>query len=206
MPALWKTLDKVENPPYFLDAELRPKCYFAREYIAKGGYQASECNQLILNLKKPMSRQGTNEWRWKVRAIQQFVQELGGFSDADYAVMAIPTSKSRQDPEYDDRLDQVVQLFAASKTKIAVVAPIERLQTEQAHHLGRTRSIRDIVNSLNWVGFDDVPGTLLMVDDVITCGTNFMACRQMILQRHPHIDIHGAFWARTVHPCSEDEE
>src|ERR1017187_7591541 len=77
------------------------QCYFLREYIAGGGWQAGETNQLILNLKKTPDRRGKPEWHYKVRAIRQAGSELrvaflsGGASWLNGAVIVpMPPSKA----------------------------------------------------------------------------------------------------------------
>lgn len=59
---------------YYLTAE--DECYFLREYTARGGFDASETNQIIQNLKKPLDRRGRPEWVYKERDLQRAASEL----------------------------------------------------------------------------------------------------------------------------------
>jgi hypothetical protein len=58
MGNLWQKLDISldDSCHYIFD---RDEIYYAREYIAHGGYQASETNDLIFNFKKPPEKKTT---------------------------------------------------------------------------------------------------------------------------------------------------
>ena len=88
------------------------KCCFLREYTSGQGYDFGRTNQLIINLKKTMSRQGRPEWRYKEKAIHQIAEELSAVVPDDYfertAFVPVPPSKARSDPEYDPRLIQIL--------------------------------------------------------------------------------------------------
>lgn len=90
------------------------KCYFLREYTSGQNYNFGETNQLIINLKKAMSRQGRPEWRYKEKAIHQIAEELSAVVPDDYfertAFVPVPPSKARSDPEYDPRLIEILEL------------------------------------------------------------------------------------------------
>lgn len=76
MSGLWKKVERVgvENFPIHLEDD--DICYYARDYISKGGFQASKSNDLINNFKKPADRKGKTEWHYKETAMQQFAKEL----------------------------------------------------------------------------------------------------------------------------------
>jgi hypothetical protein len=59
---------------YYLEAS--DECFFLREYTPRGGYQASESNQLVLNLKKDLKYRGTPAWKYKGLAIERCASEL----------------------------------------------------------------------------------------------------------------------------------
>jgi hypothetical protein len=201
MPALmlWKKfdiLDLCERARLAVDDD----CYYARDYISHGGYGASDGNNLVSNFKKPVSKKGTNQWPHKLRAIEQFAQELRELIADGAVVVAIPTSKCRTDPEFDSRLDDVLDRLGKLNPTLRIGRPIDRHTTAQALHQGGSRTIDEVAATLQWNGFQTAPSAVVLIDDIITCGTNFKACQRLIQKHHPGLKVHGAFWARTVWP------
>lgn len=193
---LWKKFDCITDSRVFLDCS--DECFYARDYISHGAYDSSEGNDLISNFKKRVSRRGMADWKWKTKAIRQFAQEITTSLQDGAVIAAIPTSKTRSDPEYDSRLDDVLRQVVALNGTIRIDEPIERSQSVQALHHGGMRRINDVLQTLEWVGFDEVPPYLVLIDDLITCGSSFKACQRLIHQHHPGLTIYGVFWARTV--------
>ena len=52
------------------------RCAFLGEYTAHKGFDHSETNQLIFNLKKKMDRRGEAEWKHKKKAILEAAAAL----------------------------------------------------------------------------------------------------------------------------------
>ena len=105
-----RAIDNLNRGDHFY---LTPEdqCMFLREYTTGGGWQHSDSNQLILNLKKSPSLRLTapKQHYWKERAIDQAAGELRQAlnlpSLSGITFVPIPPSKSKTDPEYDDRLE-----------------------------------------------------------------------------------------------------
>ena len=201
---LWKKIDALENPPYWLGPN--DNCYYARDFVARGGYAASEANQLILNFKKPRSRQQTQEWPHKLRAVRQFVRELSSVLPDGATIASIPTSKERRDPDYDPRLVWTLELLRKMNRGFAIEYPITRKMTTQSVHDGARRNPATICIDLEWKGFQAVPDSMFLIDDVITTGAHFKACQQLIREHHSEIEIVGLFWARTIWPSIIDSD
>jgi hypothetical protein len=54
-------------------------------------------------------------------------------------------------------------------------------------------------DSLEWVGFTGgAPDALLVIDDMITCGTTFKACQRMLVEQCPLMQVMGVFWTRCI--------
>lgn len=47
---------------------------------------------------------------------------------------------------------------------------------------------------------------LCLLDDVLTSGANFSACRRKILERFPNADVRGIFLAKAQEPGWEEGE
>jgi hypothetical protein len=199
MSGFWKKIERVgfQSFPYWLDDT--DICYYAREYHSGGGYAASEANNLITNYKKPVDRRGRAEWRYKEDAIRQFARELAIIDFSGLVVTCIPSSKCSTDPMFDDRMEQTLLNLQAVKPGAIIEYPFRLQTTIPAAHLGGPRDIDSFYRHLAWNGFTTNPvNNVLLVDDVITTGGKFKACKRLILEHHPGATVYGIFWARTV--------
>jgi len=201
MPALWKRLDVSQDVPAFILQE--DEVYYAREYISKGGYKASEANQLIMNLKKPVNRRGQRDWYYKEQAIDRFARELAAALKDGTVIAAIPSSKCRTDPEYDSRLEDTLSAGKRNKPSLIVEQPIVVNATSVAVHAGGSRRPDEIYSNLVWKGFSHEVHQVLLIDDVLTTGSHFRACKRIILEHCPAAKVAGVFWAKTVWPDPE---
>jgi hypothetical protein len=203
MAFFWKKIDVVEAAPIYLDGS--DNCYYAREYISNGGFKASETNQLISNFKKPVTARGTGQWQYKEAAIRQFAKELLEVLPDDAIIAQIPSSKCKTDPAYDSRVIDGLRLVMKRKPSIRLVEPIEAVASTQAAHLGGTRNPLTIYNNLRWSGgLPDNANHIIFVDDVITTGAHYKACKRIVLENHTNIQVVGVNWARTVWPSEAD--
>lgn len=211
----WMIVDRMlqSSPRY-----IRPngKCVYHMEYWPHQGYQASEANRKIINLKKPVDRKGKSEWYYKGKAIEQFAVDLA-YLISDYdnvALVPIPPSQARTDPLYDDRIDQVcnratdfVRTLFRYMGNARVCPLLEQAVTVPSSHLGTERRDPDQIKAGLTISYDhnlDWVQTLILVDDVLTSGAHFTACRELIEETYPLLAgrIRGAFWARSVNPVA----
>lgn len=180
------------------------RCVFIGEYTARAGYQHSETNQLILNLKKGMDRRDKRDWRYKGMAIRQagrtFAAVLNERSLDQFTFVPIPPSKARGDPEYDDRMVQVVGAIRPERPVDARELIVQSVSTEAAH--GSARRLRpeqlaDIYRVDESVAAP-TPAALVVVDDVLTTGAHFKAAQSVLVERFPGVPVFGLFVARRV--------
>jgi predicted amidophosphoribosyltransferase len=178
------------------------KCYALREYIARGGWQAGETNQLIMNLKKTLDRRGKAEWRHKVLAIHQAGTELRGAMNAkwlDGAVLVpMPPSKATGDNGYDDRMLQVVCVMREG-TGAQVREILRQRASTTPHHLQeRSRDVDALVENftVDETCCEPPPPRIAVVDDVLTTGAHFCAARRVLSRRFPTTPVIGLFVAR----------
>ena len=134
-------IDELTAPDhYYLDASDDRSCFYLREYTPRGGWKAGETNQLIFNLRKPMSRKGQPGWAYKDQAIRQCAHELQKslFPElSDWVrggvLIAIPPSKSPGDPDYDDRLEQLLGRIDTRDLCTTSSALSTRVSVEPSH-------------------------------------------------------------------------
>ncbi|TJZ69757.1 phosphoribosyltransferase [Chitiniphilus eburneus] len=188
---------------HYLDAS--DVCYCFGEYFPRDGY-SKPMNGLIQNLKKPMERRGKPEWRYKADAINTASRLLGSigsaFSDS-VTFIPTPSSKCRQDPNFDDRIEQVLIRSFGSRPNFDMRQIIIQQQNRPPLHGGARRDINALRAGL---AFDEAMLTspprqsIVIFDDVITTGCTFKAMKSMLQDRFgKQIEVVGLFLARTVH-------
>lgn len=193
---LWKKLEIVENPPVFITAD--DECYYARDYISRGNYKDSEANQLVSNFKKHPKYRGTASWRYKEQAINRFARELAAAIVQNVSVAAIPPSKLPNHPEYDSRLSDCLVLLGQLRSDLVIEKPFTCRESTVPSHHGGGRRIDDIVANLEWHGLSPGCRTLILIDDVLTTGAHFKACKRIVAREAAEVRVAGVFWARTV--------
>jgi len=185
---------------YHLDEN--DECFYFMEHQS-GGYTASPSNNKISNFKKPISAKNTSQWRWKEKAISQFIDDLKsiGLNPKD-TVVIVPgaTSKPRKSRDFDNRIDQVVEGFSEGNEMFRVEYLIEAKVTVVPSSHGGSRDKEDIKSNTQWNGFKGkVPETIIIVDDVLTTGSHFKAWKEIVQENAPEVKrIIGFFWALHV--------
>ena len=198
----WTRFDPVLDRPSNLEGPAE-HCYYARERISKGNWNACPTNNLISNFKMEPAVRRSNPHRWKHKgnAVAQFAQELRRLLPNGFAIAAIPTSKTRDDDEFDPRFDMLFDCLLRFRSDLVVCEPVIRsISVEPAHKQGSRSSIETILESLEYVGFGDgAPPHIVFVDDVITTGKHYSACRRLVSANCTQaIEVYGVFWAKTI--------
>lgn len=201
MAGLWKKLKRDplgEWPTHLEDTDV---CCFAHDYVSHGGFAAGEGNNLISNFKKPISEKGKPSWNYKLQAINRFARELSSLDLDNYHITCMPSSKTPDHPEYDNRLEQTLHILHRIKPTIYRASPFANTRSRQALHLGEgTRNPVTIYNNLTWQGLPHPMGQLIVIDDVLTTGCNFKACQRLLSEKAPGTQLIGIFWAKTTWP------
>jgi hypothetical protein len=204
-------LQRLDDPPSHLEPSDR--CWFLRDLLVDRGsaarpWELSQSNQLVYDLEiKPLQRGNAPLWAKKMAAIETFAQELARNIQRSLLFAAIPGSKIPGHPEHDDRLDLVLIRAQQINPNIQIARPLRRTQSIDATHTrsGR-RSPSDHIPSLAFTSLQiTVPeAAIFLIDDVLTSGSTFKACQQIIRTARPDLEIAGIFWARrkTVPPVS----
>jgi len=185
---------------WYLDAT--DECYFGGDYTAGRGYAHSATNQLIHNMKKDIDRRGLPEWRYKERAIRQAAANLRDYLTPAFLASAtfipVPPSKVTSDPEYDDRMTQVLQLLGDRVDVRELVAQKESM--EKAHTAAIRPGPTELYNNYEIVQSftDPPPSQVAVVDDLLTTGAHFKAMKRILTETYPGIQVVGIFIARRV--------
>lgn len=185
----------LQNRPYL---DYTDDCYYFLE-ITEGGFNKSEANRLVNNFKKPIDRKDKPEWWYRNKAIEEFVNLLLSFSpfqNSECIVAPMSTSKSSNSLNFNDRLYKTVQGLSSKLPKLRVEYLFDVKSDIVESHLGGTRNKENIKNNIAWNGFTYEPKEyLFLIDDVLTTGAHFKACKEIINSNYPNIKVVGIFLA-----------
>jgi hypothetical protein len=200
----WRLLDKtIQDPPVYIELP-DDRCFYAREYISKGGFKSSEANDLITNYKKPADRRGKPEWRYKEQAVRQFAEELAMLIGEGWLVTFIPSSKLKTDPAYDTRFEDTLLHLQQLRPDLRTAEVLHLREPMDPYHGGRTRGRHpdEIYQKIAWTGLPDDCRGVVLIDDILTTGSHFKACKRMIREKRPGMEVVGAFWAKAIWPTA----
>ena len=177
------------------------ECYYFIE-ATQGGFEASTSNSLLLNFKKDIKFKKTPAWQYRNNAIKQFALMISKHinNDRTDSITIIPeaTSYPISDPSFNDRLVQTLIELKKLRQRINIELALEAKSYIGSSHLpGGTRNVPIIQNNLQWKGLKNSPSqTIILLDDVLTTGAHFRACKNIILANTPeNTNIIGFFLA-----------
>lgn len=209
MTRLLKVDDSNRSDHWYLTAGDR--CYYFYEYTAHKGFAFSKVNSFIANLKKPPSQRREGHYRYKGVAIQEAAALLRGVLTPGLLTSAtlvpIPPSKPADHPDYDDRMEQVVNK-ACTGLQADARCLIAQKQAYEASHLqgdGGSRIKPAELQALYSLVAPEPRGTVILIDDVLTTGAHFVAAKAAILAEFPEVQVAGIFLARRAIPAPTDD-
>ena len=185
------------------------ECFHFGEYQARGGYEACDTNQRILNLKigVPVPE---HRARWKRKAILECGDMVASAIDHDHlrstvTLVPAPGSKPVGHPNYDDRMVQVCErVRSLVGLEVDVRQVLRAGAAREAQHLSDSRlRVEDLVQSLvvdTAAIAAPLRPTVIVVDDVFTLGTTFRAMKSLLVGVPGVAVVAGVFIARTVWP------
>lgn len=190
------------------------KCFFLGEYTSRKGYEYSETNQLILNLKKGLDKINTKEWKYKNAAIEKYGAILAKiFIDKDISgsvFVPVPPSKSKTDPLHDNRLVQVLEkanFYSLINKFLIKELVIQKISTEAFHENfrmepGALAKLYEIDTSK----LEFNPKRFIIFDDMLTTGSHFKAVQAILKNTFPNVEVVGLFLTRRALPVENDFE
>jgi len=152
-------------------------------------------------------RDRPDEWRHKESAIVTCGRMLREGLNEDWLATAtlvpIPSSKRRDDAEYDDRLPRMLQELGRERQLDIRELVVMTRNVQQSHLAGERVSIPELIESM---GIDEghadpEPQSIGIFDDVLTTGRHFKAVQAVLRQRFPDIPVVGVFVVRRVPPA-----
>lgn len=181
--------------------------YYARDYFPRQSYDYCQANSIIRNFKKEVRHKDTFQWPHRIRAVRQFAQELEGALPPGAFVTYIPSSKPVNSPEYDNRFEDLFAELGRMRPGLTLVRMFDFSTALTPSHLGGSRSPRLLQRTLTLRDLPERPEAVCLVDDVLTSGGHFKACKNVLRAAWPDIDVAGFFWGKTYFaPPEEDPE
>lgn len=209
MKSFIKTLEEENlSDCYYL--EKGDVCFYFGDYTPRGGYDCSDVNRLIANLKKGIDRKDRGDYKYKDLAIEQCVSMVKSVlndvleqTKDPIVIIPIPPSKSKEHQLYDDRMLRIATQASLNEERINVIEFVEQIHSTDAFHL--SESSRPTPNQLqnNYRILKQIPQNsevVLIFDDVLTTGSHFKAIKNLLLEQYPYLEgkIYGLFIAKVV--------
>ena len=196
----WLRCEEAVSPPHYLNETTFS--FYQYEYVSKGSYTQFPDNSLIMNFKIPVEEMGRERWHYKEDAIKIFAEALImniRLPIHDTIFIPMPTSKPRRHPEFDSRLDRVIDIIH-QQTGQHIGYNLDLINEENPYHLsGDYRDPNQLYTNIDFTPFQDLnPKSVILLDDVITTGAHFVACIKKIKSIYPDTNIAGFFLAKTI--------
>lgn len=202
----WTFIDEIERRSlrHLDDSDL---CYY---YLVRipGGYSASEANNRIDNFKKEPERFRNNPtvWGYKQSEIKRFAADVQRFLEQSFfrnaisqfevvSISPMPTSKPRSHKDFDPRLEQLCQIVSDGNEQVQYMNLFDMREETVPSHKQGSRDV-EFLESRIILTASRLPDLVILVDDVLTSGAHFAACRNLIRKAAPAAPIIGLFLAR----------
>lgn len=194
---------------YYLNED--DECYYVMEYTSGRDYQYSDTNSLIKNFKKGLDRKDQGDFRYKELAIRRllfiFREILTREALKGITIVPMPSSKSKDDPLYDNRVVQLLnRLTSDFGADIREILYLD--ESIEASHERQDRPSPDELEELFLIDESlckKVPKKIMIFDDMVTAGAHFRAAKNILQAKFPKAEIIGVFIARRVLPQDEQE-
>lgn len=211
-PSRLTKIDELTRADHtFLEAG--DECLFFGDYSARKGFAHSATNGVIANFKRPVKYRGTTSWKYKVQEINAVAQAFSaniGSAFGSLTLVPVPPSKLKTDPEYDDRIMDMLRALSAPAGIIPDVRElVVQTKAMPAAHDSASRPPPiewEKVYEINEGLARKVPTWIGIVDDLLVTGCRFRAMSNVLRKRFPEARIIGLFIARRVPLSVEFDE
>lgn len=184
----------VDFAPFLKDGDW---CYYYGNYTP-GGFSASEYNSMVQNFKKDISRKERDDWYYRNNAVDKFALMLHyALKDRQCTIIPCATSKPRNSPNFNDRLDAVASKLGSLSLNYDIQFCLDTIEERTPSHTGGTRNPAEIIKNTRWATPTKTPNhIIILIDDVLTTGAHFRAYKDIILKNLPNSNVIGLFLAR----------
>ncbi|MEO0594190.1 MAG: hypothetical protein AAFZ38_11475 [Myxococcota bacterium] len=201
MTPVWKRADRSDRLDHCPNHE-QHFLFYASIYTTGGGYAASPTNQLISNLKADVGQ--SKRTFYKSSAIDTFSSEVADFFDGltryKFALVPFPPSKTKANPDHDDRVMRVASKVAGMCPHVEVAELLVRTADAKKQSAGGLRSADDAMKTLavDYVALSRVQvPNIVLLGDIITSGASYEAFRRLLETHTTGKQLAGVFWAKS---------
>lgn len=166
----------------------------------------AEANQLITNFKHDPQKYPANSgpMYYKKRAIKTLADYVKSFFIAQKDVLCgkavylvpIPTSMPRSAQGYDARLDSLCKIVERGVSWVRYLPLLDTKQDIGKAHAGSGSRDPDLLAENMVCGEIPRSGSeryVVLVDDVLTTGAHYAACKSVVLNKYPDVIVLGLF-------------
>jgi hypothetical protein len=181
------------------------ECYYLFDFYPGRRYGFDPDNDLVKNFKRRVDRSAGPALRRKARAMLDVANLLRPafaalFDFATTTFVPVPPSAMRSNPQYDDRVAQLLRLACPVSADIRELL-VCREGREPAHFSAERPGAEELFANYE-LGEAATAGPvrerIVVFDDVITSGNHFVACKRFLLGHFPGRQVVGVFVARRV--------
>jgi predicted amidophosphoribosyltransferase len=179
------------------------KCYFLGE-LSPGLDNWTYIKSLIHNLKKKPTDVGYVPYKEQsiLQTISLFENLIVSTSIESLTIVPIPPSKSKNHPEYDDRIWKILEglkLKLENKFKLDIRKLVYQSESYIALHTTLNRISFEELLSIYRIDEEHAlpePNFIFLVDDVLTSGCHYKAMKSILNRRFPNTKLAAIFLAR----------
>ncbi|MBU9479893.1 hypothetical protein [Burkholderia multivorans] len=184
-------------------------CWHVGDCTARGGLASGPIDELVSDFQKPVSRRERPEYRDKTRAIQTVGRTFRNAFIPDVfrqcTFVPVPPSKARTAPEYDDRMVLALGHMAALvQDELLIRADVRELVLQHESYVASQLNPAQRIRAEDLIKLYEInepiavphPKHIMVVDDVLTTGSHFVATKTVLQARYPNAWIGGLFIGR----------
>jgi hypothetical protein len=159
-----------------------------------GGYDKSDANQRIANFQKHIEHRNHREvWSYRNSEIESFSVNVAAFLKGNFppdrtAIVPMFVSSPRSSDTHNDRMIRLAEGVADRLPGLAVRDVFDAKMKLVPAKSGGVRFPNDLRPNVDFEGFGgDVPDLVILLDDVLTSGSHFRVCSDLIMSAYSSI-------------------